>query len=388
MLSANNFWKILAFALAISLLAAQCHTPPTPPLPTTPNGPALRIALLSPNSGEMATFGRMTRNGSIMVFDKWNENGGVLGHHIDWAIYDTNCDFDTAREAARQAIADGHSFIIGPTCSEAAIAAATIAEAEQVLMISPTATHPLVTVDGQGQTRPSVFRAGYAWPWQAQAAARFVLDDLQATQAAILTTPNDDYGAILADAFTQTFSAQGGEIVWQGNVAPGDPALADKLTAIGQSGAAVIYLPVEATVANQVGSQLNAMGLNNITLIGSDSWEAAELDLAAANNSYFTTHFAPDNPAVREWANAYKSGFAIEPDTLAALGYDAAGLLLTAIEQAESLDPAAVIEILETNDFAGITGPIHFDAQHNPIKPVPVVYINQEKMTFVGGVTP
>jgi branched-chain amino acid transport system substrate-binding protein len=378
----------LILVLAVLLLAAQCNTPPTPPLPATPNGPTLRIALLSPDSGEMATFGRMTRNGSMMVFDQWNQQGGVLGHHIDWDIYDTNCDFDTARKATQQAIADGHTFIIGPTCSEAAIGAATVAQDKQVLMISPTATHPLVTVDRQGQTRPSVFRAAYVWPWQAQAAAQFALDDLQATQAAILTTPNDDYSATLSNTFSQAFTAQGGEIVWQDNTVPGDPALVDKLTAIEQTGATVIYLPVEAAVANQVGSQLKAMGSNDIILIGSDSWETTGLDRTATNGAYYTTHFTTNDPHIREWADAYKTGFAIEPNTLAALGYDAANLLLKAIEQAESLDPVTVAQTMEQADFNGITGPIDFDEQHNPIKPVQAVQINDGKITFIRSIIP
>ena len=130
------------------------------------------------------------------------------------------------------------------------------------------------------------------------------------------------------------------------------------------------------------------MGLNNITLIGSDSWDAAELDRTATDGSYFTTHFITDNPDVREWANAYKSGFAIEPNTLAALGYDAASLLLNAMNRANSLDPLAVIKMLETSEFPGITGPIQFDNQHNPVKPVPVVYIKKGKLTFVELITP
>jgi len=388
MLSLNHHLKALVFALTLILLAAQCNTPPTPPMPGTPDGPVLPIALLSPHSGELATFGRMTRNGSIMVFDAWNQQGGILGHPINWAIYDTNCDFESGRQAVQQAIDDGYTFIIGPTCSEAAIAAAEIAEAEQVLMISPTATHPLVTVDGQGQTRPSVFRAAYVWSWQAQAAARFAMNNLQATQAAILTTPNDDYGATLADAFSQSFAGQGGKIVRQDTYTPGDPALPEKLTAIAQTGATVIYLPVDVATANQVGGQRNNLGLNNITLIGSDSWDTADLDRTATAGSYFTTHFSMNNPAVREWANAYKSGFAIEPNTLAALGYDAASLLLNAMAQANSLEPAAVIETLETGEFSAITGPIQFDPQHNPVKPVPIVYIKEGKINFIDVITP
>ena len=140
MLSRKTCLQNLLLGLSLLVLASQCNNsaisaPPTPVLPATPTGPSLHIALLSPHSGELATFGRMARNGSIMAFEAWNQKGGILGQPITWSIYDTQCDFDTARAAAQQAIADGQTFIIGPVCSEAAIGAATITQDQKVLLI-------------------------------------------------------------------------------------------------------------------------------------------------------------------------------------------------------------------------------------------------------------
>jgi branched-chain amino acid transport system substrate-binding protein len=397
-LSLCYFCGIALFILALLLLAAQCNAPPGPPLPTTPTGPALRVALLSPTAGEMATFGRMMRNGSIMAFDEWNEQGGVWGHRLAWSIYDTNCDFDTARQTVQQAIDEEHQFIIGPLCSEAAIAAATVAEAEQVLMISPTATHPLVTVNGQEQTRTTIFRASYVWTWQAKAAARFAADTLKINQAALLVPANDEYATSLADAFTLQFTAQGGEIVYQGTYSANGTDLAATLAAISQAGAEVIYLPTEAAITNHIANQLHTMGLSSgsveaekgITLLGSDSWQSPELDLAATTGSYFTTHFVlnDDQPMGQGWAEAYKSTYAIEPNTLAALGYDAANILISAIEQAGRFEPAAITTALEQGQFEGVTGRMSFDARHNPIKSVPIVHINQNGVGFSTSVRP
>ncbi len=378
--------------LTLIILAAQCNTPPTPVLPTPPTRPVVRIALLAPAEGDMATFGRMMRNGSIMAFDAWNEQGGLLGHHIEGAVYNTECQFDSAGQAIQQALDDGLTFIIGPLCSEAAIAAAQLAESEKVVMISPTATHPLVTVNHQGQTRSTIFRASYTYPLQGQAAARFAYERLKTDKAALFSHPGDDYATALSDAFAKQFSIQGGEIVYRASYTPGETDFKERLMAIRRAGAELIYLPAPVSVVNRVASQLkeldrsssaDASGTRPI-LLGSDRWQSTELDLAATTGSYFTTHFVSEEPRpiVQSWTEVYQATYAVEPNTLAALGYDAAMMLMTAIEQAGTFETMAVVKSLEQETFRGVTGQIAFDGQHNPIKPVPVVRIEDGQITF------
>ena len=381
---------LLAFLTPL-LLASQCNAPATPPLPATQAGPVIRVALLTPEAGELAPFGRMMRNGITMAFEEWNNQGGVLDHRIEWATYETGCEFETAQQAVQQAVADGIGFIIGPLCSEAAIAAAEEAEAANVLMISPTATHPLVTVNSQGQTRPTVFRISHAYPAQGQAAARFAKETLEAGKAALLTYPNDDYARALANAFAEQFSQQGGAISNRAIYTPGDIDFTEQLMAIRNSGAEIIYLPAPVQIVNQVADQLKELTASNTMpspapiLLGSDSWESPELDFEATDGSYFTTHFAgPDSgPMTETWAEAYKSNYAIEPETLAVLGYDAALVLLTAIQQAGTIDPLTVANSLKHGTFDGITGKISFDSQHNPIKPVPIMAIKAGQVSNV-----
>ena len=130
---------------------------------------------------------------------------------------------------------------------------------------------------------------------------------------------------------------------------------------------------------------MNTGPLSGPILLGSDSWESPELDLTATDGSYFTTHFIETelDPKTQAWAETYQSNYAIEPETLAVLGYDAGLLLLTAIRQAGTVDPAIVAQILEAGTVQGLTGNISFDRQHNPIKPVPVVAIKDGQMRRV-----
>jgi branched-chain amino acid transport system substrate-binding protein len=384
-------WAVLAGLL---LLAAQCSPtaippPPTPPLPAPPAGPEVRVALLSPTTGELAPFGRMMRNGATMAFEQRNRQGDVLGHRLEWITYDTGCEFEAGGQAAQQAIAEGVQFIIGPLCSEAALAAVRPVDAAGVVMISPTATHPLVTVDSQGRTRPTIFRAAYAYDWQARAAACFARQSIQADTAALVVNLRDDYSRTLTRAFAEQFSAHGGEIAAEIVYDPGEPEFAAIVASLGRFGAEVVYLPASPEIANRLAIRLAESGLGeSVTLLGSDSWAGEPLDRAAVEGSYVTTHFEVNEPRpiVQTWAEAYQADYAIEPDTLAALGYDAASMLVEAMEKAGTLDPDAVAARLEEIEFMGVTGPIRFNQAHNPLKPVPVVRLNEGDMEFITSV--
>ena len=95
-----------------------------------------------------------------------------------------------------------------------------------------------------------------------------------------------------------------------------------------------------------------------------------------------------ERPLLQTWAETYKATYAIEPDTLAALSYEAATVLAVAIERAGTFEPVAVAKTLEQGSFEGITGRITFDDQHNPIKPVPIMYIDHERIVFSTAISP
>jgi branched-chain amino acid transport system substrate-binding protein len=332
----------------------------------------------------------MAHQGVVLAFDEWNQRGGRLGHHLEPVLYDTDCTFEAANETAQQAIHDGFEFLIGPICSEAAIAAALSAEAAGALMISPTATHPLVTVNHQGQLRPTVFRSSYAHDWQGQATALFARATLNVDQVAVLFRPGDDYSETLAEAFTHQFLTEGGQIAYQGHYFSNNEDFSETLRMVDQSGAELIYLPGSPVIGNQVGQRLKMLGLNKIKLLGSDSWESAQLDRTLVEGSFFPIHYSStmDQATVQRWKEAFKSIHSVEPNTLAALSYDAANLLAGTIAQANTLEPLAIAGALEQATVEAVTGPISFDAKHNPIKPVPIVQIRNGQIAYLTTVMP
>jgi branched-chain amino acid transport system substrate-binding protein len=386
----------IGLGLLLLLLAAGCRapvsfTPPTPALPprqAAMSDAALRVAVLTPMTGELDTFGETVRNGITMAFDDWNDRNS--DRSIAWVLEDTRCDPDTARQAAERVIAEQKvQAIVGGVCSEAAIPIARVADERGVVFVAATATHPLVTVDDAGATRPFAFRAAFAYPYQGQMAARLALDRLNARRAAVLVNPGDAFVRSLTDAFSTAFAAGGGQVVATATYTSPDADFGALVAEAAQAAPDVLYVPDAYPVANRVGSQVRAQGLR-AALIGSEWWDNGELDLEALDGAYFTLHYRRDIPdsGAKDWAKRYQAAFSLEPDTLSALGYDAASLLATALGQASTTAPGDIARALEGMEFEGVTGRWRFDAQHNPLKPVVVVQIKGGSAAFHGLVGP
>jgi branched-chain amino acid transport system substrate-binding protein len=382
----------LVFGLTLALLAAGCGAPSAapalPPRQAAMSDAALRVAVLTPMTGELATFGETVRNGITMAFDDWNDRNS--DRSIAWVLEDTRCDPDTARQAAERVIAEQKvQAIVGGVCSEAAIPIARVADERGVVFVAATATHPLVTVDDAGATRPFAFRATFAYPYQGQMAARLALDRLNARRAAVLVNPGDAFVRSLTDAFATTFAAAGGQVVATATYTSPAADFGALVAQAAQAAPDVLYVPDAYPVANQVGSQVRAQGLT-AALIGSERWDNGQLDLKALDGAYFTLHYRRDvpGPAARDWAKRYQAALALEPDTLSALGYDAGWLLAIAAGQANPIAPGDIARALESMEFEGVTGRWRFDAQHNPLKPVVVVQIKGGSTAFYGLVGP
>lgn len=73
----------------------------------------------------------------------------------------------------------------------------------------------------------------------------------------------------------------------------------------------------------------------------------------------------------------------------AALSYDSTLLFAKAMETAKSTDPAKIAAALEKLDgFTGVSGPVKFDKDHNPIKAAVIIELKNGKQTFRTKVNP
>jgi branched-chain amino acid transport system substrate-binding protein len=132
--------------------------------------------------------------------------------------------------------------------------------------------------------------------------------------------------------------------------------------------------------AGLLARQGRAQGIE-VPFVGGDGWDSPrlyEIGGQALAGDFFTAHFSSEDPdpQVQRFVADYRRLFGAAPDSFAATAYDAARILLAAIERAPTLERAAIRDALaSTRDFPGVTGSVTFNSERNAVKQLVVVRI-------------
>jgi len=129
--------------------------------------------------------------------------------------------------------------------------------------------------------------------------------------------------------------------------------------------------------------------------LGADAWGSADLLKLGGNDLegyYFSTHYAADNasPAAVKFIGNYAKAYGAPPDDVAALTYDAFGLLFTALKNAGKTDREAVRAALaKLPGYAGVTGDMKFqEGSGDPIKSAVILQVKGGKFVYVTNAQP
>lgn len=387
----KKLYSLFAVLLIASFALAACQ-PAAPSTGGQTGGETtepIKVAILAPLSGQVQTFGESTRDGALLAIEEWNAKGGVLGRKIETVIADSQCSADPAVNAANKVIdQDKVKYIVGEVCSSASIPISEITEAKGVVQISPTSTNVQVTLNQDGSTKKYVFRACFIDPFQGLVMAKFALGQGKKT-AFIMYNKGNDYTIGLAEAFEKSFVEGGGSILGKETYTEQDTDFSAILTKVADSKAEVLFLPDYYNIVNLVGAQAKERGVTAV-MMGGDGWDSADLDLAAAAGGFYSNHYSAEDtrPIVVDFVSRYEAKYGSKPDALAALAYDAANLLIAAIDKAGKDDPAIVKDALAAMQYDAVSGKITFDAQHNPVKGAVVMQVKDGKVVFAESIAP
>ena len=351
----------------------------------------IKIGEYASLTGKEASFGQQSHKGLTLAIEEINAAGGALGRKLELFTEDNQTKPGESATAAKKLISRNKVVaLIGEVASGRSLEAAPIAQAAKIPMIAPAATNPKVT-----QTGSYIFRVCFIDPFQGTVMAKFAQNDLKAKRVAILSSVSNAYSVGLAKFFKETFVANGGFVVSEKNFSEGDKDFRAQLTAVKAANVDAIFVPSFYTEAALIARQARDLGLT-VPLFGGDGWVAdqlLEIGGDALNGCYYSTHFSPENqdPVVQAFVKKFKArwGANENPDAFAALGYDAAFVLVDAIKRAGTTDGPKLRDALAaTKNFAGVTGVTNIDANRDASKPAAIIAIKGGKLEFLKTVAP
>lgn len=338
------------------------------------------VGMYASLTGDGASFGQSSREGTELALAEVNAAGGLLGgRKLALLMEDDQSKPEEASNAVTKLITqDKVVAVLGEVASRRSLAAAPIAQRYKVPMITPASTNERVTDVGD-----YIFRVCFIDPFQGEVLAKFAYNDLKARKVAVLKDISEDYSVGLTDSVVKHFTALGGQVLDPVSYSKGDPDFKAVLTKIRGQRPDVIFATGYYTEAAIIVRQARELGMM-MPILGGDGWvgEPLKNGREALKNTFISNHYSGDNPdpLVQNFRKNYRAKFNQEPDSIAALAYDAVKVLADAITRAGSTDGVKLRDALATSDVPGVTGHLKMNAKRNVDKPAVI-----QEVTFVDG---
>lgn len=400
-------WLVPVAALAL-FLNGCANKPSTPPGSNTTGGPSgtpIIVGEYGSLTGPQSTFGTSTDSGIQLALALANKAGGVQEHPVQLAeghcLNDESKTDTTLTVIQKMTTQDNPTAVLGEVASTLSLTAAPVCQQAGIPMISPSSTNPKVT-----QIGGYIFRVCFIDQFQGKAAAQFAAQNLKAKNAAVLTDQKSDYSTGLTKFFTQSFQQFGGQVVSAQFYSAGAADFHAQLQQIKAANPDILYVPGYYSDIGPIAKQAREVGLT-VPLLGGDGWDSPALVKGAGGpggaleGSFFTDHYSVNStePIVQQFVAAYKSANSgAVPDALAALGYDAAGVLIAAMKTIPApadgnfASPAYRAKLRDaiaaTKDYKGVTGTITIGPDRNAVKPASVLKIVGDQFQLAATINP
>ena len=293
-------------------------------------------------------------NGVTMAVAKINESG-ILGKSLKILKMDDEGTVTTGSEVA-QAFVDNPeiSAVIGHWNSRVTNAVADIYNRNEMVMITPASTSPLLTTKGYGYIFRKIYNDIDYGSTMASYAAKSGLDKVAIYYA------DDDYGRGLANAFEDAAYENGIQVIDRTTSvnARNIMLLSDRWNAFDYD---AVFVADVIPAAQEVIATIRSAGIH-VPILGATGIDRSSFLETMGSNAEdvaIPTVFNPDTQSieVESFLSDYERLYGKMPDSWAAQGYETILLLCNAIETAGSAMPGDIAKALrEMNEFKGLSG--------------------------------
>lgn len=354
--------------------------------PRQPTRGDVIVYVAAPLSGFQANGGQTVVGGARLAAEEINRQGGLLGYRVVVRGMDDESDSDVAVAVAEEiaaAVVAGERVlgVIGHYNSGQTLAAMEVYQDLPLVIITPTASEVSLTQKGYR----NFFRVNADNSVQSRVGANYLVHTRGARRVAVLY--NDDaYGIDLGRLIAADLAALGAEVVLSRQVAVEQSTFADEVAAIAASGADAVFYAGYEVECPYLRYELREVGLGELTFLASDGcFLSATIDESGgAAEGMYVLAFAPEPEMVagEEWVRAYREVEYRNPDTYSVNGYTAMEVLAAGVQQAGSLDAAAVADAIRALSFDSLIGPIRYQ-EDGDLADAPIYIFRVEEGEFV-----
>ncbi len=334
------------------------------------------IGLAGPLTGPSARIGKDLENGARLAIADANAQKPTLnGKPVTFKLVseDDQSDPRTAVAVAQRLVDEGVAGVVGHWNTGTSIPAARIYHDAGIAQVAPVAT-------GHGYTQQGFdtsFRVMGHDDDGGNYAGQYAVKTLKAKRIAVI----DDRTAFcqgLADEFIKSLQAQGVQPVTREYVDDKTVDFSAVLTTVRSKNADLIFFGGVDSQAAPLARKLKQLGMN-AQLMGAGGFVSQTFLTLAQREGEGVVALEPglpleQMPGGKAFEQAYRDRYHTHIELHAPFAYDATRVLIAAIEQADSANPADYLPKLRAIHYQGVTGDIAFDAQGNLQQPSFTLY--------------
>ena len=368
-------FRLCATLLAIGIAGCAAPKPPPPPPPPVvelppvpvaghpltadspaflklpnldPNQTPVRVGIILPlNSGTQATrnlAGAMLKAAELALYDAKNPN-------IVLMTTDEGTTPAEAAAAANKLLAQGAEIIVGPLFAASVSAVAPIARDKRVPVLA-FSTDRSVAGDG-------TYLLSFLPQSEVKRVVSYAASQGHHNFAAMV--PQNDYGAVIANAFSDAVKAANGTTVDIQRFTPATNQVMAPSQAIAKTNADAVMVAEGGQVLRAAAPSLGFAGLdkNVVKLLGTGLWD----DPSVAREDMLVGGWfaAPEPDADDAFGARFQTTFGSTPPQLASLSYDAIALVAL-LSNGTPYHRFTQAALMDPNGFSGVDGIFRFNA--------------------------
>ncbi len=304
------------------------------------DGP-VKIGVMLGFTGPLETITPAMADAAELAIDEVNASGALMdGMQVEAVRADSTCiDAGAATAAAERLVtSDGVTAIMGADCSGVTGAVlANVAVPNGIVMISPSATSPGLS---EAEDNGLFFRTAPSDARQGQVLSDVLMD--RGIEEVAVTYTNNDYGKGLADAFESAFTADGGSVTISAAHEDGKADYSAEVGALASAGgdALVVAGYVDQGGAGVIQSALDTGAFDTFVLPDGMYGDSLLAKMGGAMDGSFGTVPGTDSQGAETFVGLAEAAGFDGTSSFTAESYDAAALIMLAMQAAQSTDPA------------------------------------------------